>query len=138
MTRIISHIFLSALLIVTVSGMTINLHYCGDHLYDMAINTAAHSCCDFNEEDTACHHDHDKGKMDHCNDKTIDISKTNDFVISGFSFDFENYHFSELFLITPVTIENSLTDSAPVRKIISDRKPPPQEVVLSQIQSYLI
>jgi len=129
---------LSALLIVTVSGMTINLHYCGDHLYDMAINSAAHSCCDVDDKDTACHHDHDMGKMDHCNDKTIDIRTANDFLISGFSFDFENYHFTDLFLTTYVTVEYTLTDNAPVREIINDRKPPPQEVELSQIQSYLI
>jgi len=139
MVKILSHIVLSSLLLVSATGMTINIHYCGGHLYDLALNAPAHDCCDPDMDNNMCHLDHDKAKSDQCDNETIKLESTNDFFVSSFTFDFDNVHSIDLFFPTRLLIEESVTAESPVHRILDGKKPPPtQEVVLSQIQSYLI
>jgi len=139
MIKILSHIVLSALLLVSATGMTINMHYCNGHLYDLALNAPAHDCCGSDMDDNMCHHDHDMAKSDQCDNETIKIESTNDFFVSSYTFDFDNVHSIDLFFPTQLLIEESVTTESPVRGILNGKKPPPtQEVVLSQIQSFLI
>jgi hypothetical protein len=138
MIRITSHIVMSALLLFTATGMTINLHFCQDHLYDIALNAPAHDCCEGSSHDYVCHHhDQDQGSSHQCDNEKISIKGADDFLASGSSFDFEDSHSSDLFYtLFPVENPNAAT-SAAVR-IIYRTKPPPREVVLSEIQSFLI
>jgi len=138
MVKIISHTILSALLLISASGLTINMHYCQGHLYDLALNAPAHSCCEPDAGETACHHHHDMAKPQNCDDKSIRIESSQDYVVSGFTFDFEDTHSFELFGTATLLIEPADTDKPFTTRIIDYKKPPPQEVVLSQIQSYLI
>jgi len=139
MVKILSHIVLSALLLVSATGMTINLHYCDGHLYDMALNAPAHDCCDADMDDNVCHHHHDQSKPDQCDNETIKLESAKDFFVSSYTFDFDNVHSIDLFFPTQLLIEESVTDESPVHRILNGKKPPPtQEVVLSQIQSFII
>ena len=138
MIKLIGHMVLSGLLLVSSTGMTINMHFCQGHLYDLALNSPAHSCCEPDAGNTACHHHHDMAKPQNCDDKSIKIESSQDYVASGFTFDFGDTHSFELFGTSTLLIEPADTDKPFTTRLIDYKKPPPQEVVLSQIQSYLI
>jgi hypothetical protein len=138
MLKVISHIALSVMLLFAATGMTINMHFCQDHLYDLAINAPAHDCCETDTDENTCHHDHDMAKSPHCEDKSIEIESSQDYVSSGFTFNFENSHSFELFSTSQLMLESPVAENTSVTRIFNYKKPPPQEVVLSQIQSFLI
>jgi len=138
MVKIFGHTILSALLLISATGLTINVHYCQGHLYDLALNAPAHSCCETGADDNTCHHDHDMAKTNHCDDKSIRIESSQDYVSSAFTFDFEDTHSFELFGTSTLLVVPADADKPFTSRIINYKKPPPQEVVLSQIQTYLI
>lgn len=138
MVKIFSHTILSALLLIPATGLTINMHYCQGHLYDLALNAPAHSCCETGADDNTCHHHHDMAKTNHCDDKSIRIGSIQDYVSSGFTFNFEDTHSFELFGTSTLLVEPADMDKPFTNRIINYKKPPPQEVVLSRIQSYII
>jgi hypothetical protein len=134
--KIFSHIALSTLLLLTASGVTINMHFCKGYLYDLALNIPAHNCCI--DDDNICHHDQDQAETHHCDDKTIKIKATDDFLVSGFYPDFENYHSDDIFLETQIQVEKRGADDKADPRLFNFKSPPPtQDVVLSQIQSFL-
>ena len=139
MIRILSHIVMSALLLFTATGMTINLHFSQGHLYDMALNAPAHSCCEDGSDDYICHHhDQDQGSSNQCDNEKIRIKAADDFLVSGGSFDFENAHSLDLFYTSLLPVENPGAETSSAVRLIYHIKPPPREVVLSEIQSFLI
>ncbi len=138
MVRIASHIALSVMMMFSATGMTINMHFCQGHLYDMAINAPAHDCCENGTDDNTCHHDHDMTKSDQCDNESIKIESNQDFITSGFTYNFEDSHSFELFGTTQLMLESNVAEKNPASRIFVYNKPPPQEVVLSQIQSFLI
>lgn len=138
MVKILSHITLSALLLISTAGMTINMHYCQDQLYDLAINSPAHDCCESNMNDNACRHDHDMAKSHHCDDESIKIEASHDFLVSGLSFNFENSHSFELFSTSKLMLKYPDIETLVATRILNYKKPPPQEVILAEIQSFLI
>ncbi len=138
MVKIISHIVLSVMMLFSVTGMTINMHFCQGHLYDLAFNAPAHDCCEYETNKNACHHDHDMAKSHHCDDESIKIESSHDFISSGFTFDFKDSHSFELFGTSQLMPESPVAINTSATRIFHYKKPPPQEVVLSQIQSFLI
>lgn len=139
MFKIAGHIIVSAVLLVSSAGLTINMHFCEGHLYDLALFAPAYSCCETHGIKACCHHNHDQNKAHHCEDESIKLESTNDFFVSNVSFDFENSHTFDLLFATQLLIENPLTTESTVVGVLNYKKPPPpQEVVLSEIQSYLI
>jgi hypothetical protein len=138
MLKVISHIALSVMLLFAATGMTINMHLCQDHLYDIAFNAPAHDCCENDTDENTCHHDHDMAKSHHCEDESIKIESSQDYVTSGFTFNFEDSHSFELFSTSQLMLESPVAENTSATRIFNYKKPPPQEVVLSQIQSFLI
>ena len=138
MLKVISHIALSVMLLFSASGMTINMHFCEGHLYDMAFNTPAHDCCESDTDDNTCHHNHDMTKSHHCDDESIKIESSQDFVTSSYDFNFEDSFSFELFGTSQLMLESPVANNTTATRIFDYKKPPPQEVVLSQIQSFLI
>lgn len=138
MFKILGHTIISALLLVSTTGMTINMHFCHGNLYDLALNAPAHSCCEPDAESNACHHDNDMATPHHCDDKSISIESNHDYVASGFSFEFNDTPSFELFGTKTLLIESPDTEKSFTTKVLNYKKPPPQEVVLSRIQSFLI
>ena len=126
------------MLLFAATGMTINMHFCQDHLYDIAFNSPAHDCCEDDTDENTCHHDHDMAKSHHCEDESIKIESSQDYVSSGFTFNFEDSHSFELFSTSQLMLESPVAENTSATRIFSYKKPPPQEVVLSQIQSFLI
>ena len=138
MIKKIVHIVIANLILVSTIGFTINMHYCHDQLIDLALFSPAHSCCDTGSEGH-CHTPDGISNMNHCEDESIEVGSTDDYVVLSFTFNFENTHNIDLLLTATILnnfqgIDNLVENEAPWHK-----KPPPyQEVVLSQIQSYLI
>lgn len=139
MAKVISHITVSALLLLTAIGMTFNVHYCQGHLYDLAVNAPAHHCCEPEAEAHACHHDQDQPAAHHCEDESVTVALTSDYMVSDLSFEFQNNHSNDLFFVTLLLDENPGSVYIVTRQIFSDKEPPPaKEVVLSQLQRFLI
>ena len=138
MIRSLFHILLSAMLVGSSLSLTVNMHFCHDQLYDIAVNHPAHSCCDVDAEPSRCHHDQAVMDKHHCNDESLSLRTTDDYFASGFQFDFRDFHSFDLFLTDPVSRLTPVTDAPEFYSIIDYKKPPPQAVVLSQIQSFLI
>ena len=142
MVKLLSHIILSALLLISTTGMTINMHFCQGHLYDLAVNAQASDCCRNDSDDNICHHDqqhdHDKSRSHQCENKTIKIKSTNDFLVSVNSFDFKDSHSLDLFNTQHLLIEIPEAENSSNTNLFNYIKPPPEEVVLSQIQSFLL
>lgn len=137
MLKIIGHIALSALLLISSTGVKISMHFCQDHLYDLAINTPAHSCC--SDDNNTCHHDHSQARAHHCDDRTIQLKNTDNFLVSGFYPGFKNYQSNDVFFITLDQTENSRIENVIYTRLLSFNKPPPgRDVLLSRIQAFLI
>jgi hypothetical protein len=139
MFRLISHIILSGLILLSLTGFTVNLHYCQDTLYDIALNSPAESCCENGAHEHHCHPVPDMDNSNHCDDETIKVESTDDFFVSSYSFDFDDVNHIDLFNRTLIFLENKLTANNTESEVLNYKKPPTlPEVVLSQIQSFLI
>ena len=139
MFRLISHIILSGLILLSLTGLTVNLHYCQDELYDIALNSPAENCCDNGAHDHHCHPDPDMENSNHCDDETVKLESTDDFFVSSYSFDFDDVHRIDLLFATQIHSELQHTSNNNESEVFNFKKPPIlPEVVLSQIQSFLI
>lgn len=139
MFRLISHIILSGLILLSVTGLTFNLHYCQDTLYDIALNSPAESCCENGAHEHHCHPVPDTDNSNHCDDETVKIESTDDFFVSLYSFDFEDFHHIDLLFATQLLSENQVPANNTESEVLNFKKPPiPPEVMLSEIQSFLI
>ena len=139
MIRLISHIILSGLILLSFTGLTVNLHYCQDGLYDIALNSPAKNCCESGMHDHHCHPDPDRDNSNHCDDETVKVESTDDFIVSSYLFDFDDLHQIDLFNRTLIFIENQQSSKNYESEVLDYKKPPiPPEVVLSEIQSFLI
>ncbi len=139
MFRLISHIILSGLILLSVTGLTFNLHYCQDTLYDIALNSPAESCCENGAHEHHCHPVPDTDNSNHCDDETVKIESTDDFFVSSYSFDFDDVQHINLLYTTHTLIKTQPTTNKTESEVLNYKKPPIlPEVVLSQIQSFLI
>ena len=130
------HSTLAALVVLTVTGLTINLHFCQDHLYDLALFSAAHSCC---ETGGHCHMPEKDSSMDHCEDSSIHVESTGEYLGTFITFSFEDSYaidllWMELLEITP---ERNAEQFA-LKTYWYQEPPPPNEVDLTEIQTFLI
>lgn len=139
MAKFISHILLAALLVITATGMTINVHYCQGHLYDMALNAPAHHCCDTDMDTQSCHHDPVQPVKHHCEDETVTVESTSDYVIPACTFHFENNHSNDLFFVALLLDESPGAEAIATRRFFNAKEPPPlKEVDLARLQRFLI
>ncbi len=76
---------LSLLVTVSVTGFTVNMHYCSEQLYDVAMFAPVHSCCDALMHSPADCHDSPGMDQDHCDDRTIQVESANDLYPSSWS-----------------------------------------------------
>ncbi len=138
MIKKIVHIILAFFILVSTTGLTINLHYCHDQLYDLAVFAPAHSCCEPGVE-VQCHSTEGLSDMNHCNDESLALESTDDYTISSFAFNFENSYNFDILLSSVLYHSFQNSDNSNSLDACRFYKPPPyQEVILSQIQSFLI
>ena len=134
MNRKVLHIAVAVFILISSTGFTINMHYCHDQLIDMALLAPAHSCCD-TEEDA----NQSQSSCPGCQDESIVVEPGDDYEVSASTFNFDNSHNTTLFLTSVVLHSIHSIDESAKNEVPWYKKPPPyQEVVLSQIQSFLI
>jgi hypothetical protein len=139
MIKTVIHITLSVLLLLTATGLTINMHYCHDQLIDLALIAPAKSCCETDGHDDPCGHDAMISNMSHCEDETIKFESTCDYVVPLHSISFETTRSFDLFFSTTLSGNNRGTRVSSSTAMLNFKKPPaPREVILSEIQSFLI
>jgi hypothetical protein len=127
MIRKLLHIIIAVFILISSTGFTINMHFCHDQLIDIAFLTPAQSCCDLQD------------KCPGCQDESIVVEHSDDYEVSVNAFNFENSHNTTLLLTSVIINYYQGIDESTNNEVPWYKKPPPyQEVVLSQIQSYLI
>ena len=135
MIRKIFHIVIAVFILISSTGFTINMHYCHDQLIDMAVLAPAHSCCDTEENSE----NQSQASCPGCQDESIVVEPGDDYEVSASTFNFENSHNTNLILSSVIFNYFQGIDESTKNEVPWYKKPPPyQEVVLSQIQSYLI
>jgi hypothetical protein len=136
--RKIIHTFIAAVLLVSTTGMTINLHFCHEHLYDIGLNQPAERCCDNGLNDHKCHTGFSADSPEHCLDESIEIIITDDY-LAAYKQSFAPADPDED-LFTQAHSTFSLDLSYKNSNIVSIPDyyipPPPQKSLLSKIQSY--
>ena len=138
MIKKIIHGIVAALILVSTTGFTINLHYCHDQLIDLALYAPAKSCCDTHKMDP-CDVDNTFSKMNHCKDESIVVESNETFVGSSYDFNFDNSYSIDLLLTASLIFNEQGVHDQIVKEPPWHKEPPPyQEVVLSKIQSFLI
>ncbi|NBC83939.1 MAG: hypothetical protein GVY19_11260 [Bacteroidetes bacterium] len=140
------HICLSLILIIATVGITLNLHYCQDKIYDIGFLSEAEACCSVEKNESTknhCHHhNHCSSESQHqnsCEDETFTTPKVDDYVVSSFQFSFSTFTVVDLFPATPDIMEvfNGFIDAP---RNIPDRNHIPIEIqtFLSLLQTYLL
>ena len=138
MFKKITHIIIANLILISITGFTVNMHYCHDQLIDLALFSPAHSCCDTGDEGL-CHAEGDITKKNHCKDESLQVGSTDDYVGTSFAFSFENDLSIDLLISATILYNFQGPDNIRAQEPPWHKEPPPcQEVVLSHIQSFLI
>ncbi len=126
------------MILISITGFTVNMHYCHDQLIDLALFAPAHSCCGTVDEGP-CHAEADMSMASHCKDESLQVGSTDDYVGTSFTFGFEDNLRNDLLISATVLYHFQGPDSIHAQEPPWHKEPPPyREVVLSQIQSYLI
>lgn len=137
MFRIIGHIGLSALLLLSATGLTVNMHYCHDKLVNLAFMGPAHSCCTIPGDDS----DFSQGmeKPDHCDDQSLHFEATSDFVVSAGSFNLDIKPPLNLLFSSAIILKQRLADEISSGRLFNFKIPQTvPEVDLPKIQTFLI
>ncbi|TFH26981.1 MAG: hypothetical protein E4H10_05375 [Bacteroidia bacterium] len=138
MFRKVIHIIIACFILVSTTGFTISLHYCHDKIYDLALFSPAHSCCEAGSK-SQCHASGDMDPANHCEDESIVVESTDDYIGSSFTVDLENTLSIDLLLTVHVIFQVQGAEDEILIEPPWHKEPPLyQEVVLSEIQSYLI
>lgn len=137
MLKIVSHTIISFIFLIATTGLTINLHYSQNKLYDVGIYTEAQSCCgDLTHHNSCCQKEK---STNHCEDKTIEMKVKDEFNFTSSNFELEPSSFINLFLVSFVS--NIVLDNQENVEHINeypDISPPGSKAFLSVIQSYLL
>lgn len=129
---------MAAVVLISTTGFTINMHFCHDQLINMALNTPAESCCDVSNP-VPCDHTEALSQMDHCSDDSIVVEALEGFVGSSLDINLDCNQSTDILFWIALQF-NSPGMGADIKPVILEYylPPPCQEVDLSQIQSYLI
>jgi hypothetical protein len=126
MFKKIIHLIISGFLLAAITGITVNMHYCGDKLYSSKVNSKADKCCDNNQ-------------CGHCKDKSVQI-KTHDDFLPVINDDL----LTEILPVHLFVSPDNFTSSEPVLEkatqniYSSDISPPGAMQILSLLQTYLL
>lgn len=124
MLRKITHIVLTLLLLVSTSGVTFSMHYCGGALVSTSINVEAKSCC---EDNTGC-----------CENKTLHFEVEDDYVSPVQVTNLETVALDILCPILFVLNLELLNNEDKDAQSLNDSSPPPTiQTRLSLLQTYL-
>jgi|SRR6056297_3035961 len=124
MLRLLIHISISLILMISINGFAVSKHYCGTKLVSIEINKETSQCCDM--EENCCHNETDFYQLD------------NDFFVSTYHLA-ENLSVQELLFPVIFSFFNADIFSSDSLVLYITESPPPKERQerLSFLQSYL-
>jgi hypothetical protein len=134
------HMLLSSLVVVPVTGFTVNLHFCQGRVYDVAMFAPANSCCaEGRHGSPSCPETLEK-EPDHCNDSTIRVGSLDDLFFSPVSRNTPVNIFTGLFQPDRTNSQYPETYGGDRAAGIPRYRFPPtgKNDILSRIQSYMI
>jgi hypothetical protein len=139
MIRSLVNISLSILLFLSATGLTVNLHYCHERIYDVSLISPARHCCDPGQAEAPFHHENRIADPEHCRDDAFQIGSTNDYLIPMHGFQLNGFDYPG----NPVHSLNlswSLDRNAIMASHILHFRspPPPNKADLSRLQTFLL
>jgi len=124
MFRKITHIVLTIYLLVSTTGITFSIHYCGDKYVTTSINKEAQSCC--NKKDGCC------------KNKTIHLNSTDNYLNSIEGNNIRIVELDTLFpAIFPLVFKASPLSHGALETYTDTSPPIPINTFLSLLQTYL-
>jgi hypothetical protein len=127
------------LILLSSTGFIVNMHFCQEHLIDIAVMAPAHSCCGDSVDEGSCCDMNIDSKSDHCKDESISVETSEVYLSSIFSYNFEDNFQFELPWLSSNTSEILASEQNNFRSILDFRKPPTlKKVDLSKIQAFLL
>jgi len=140
MIRKALHTALSVLVIFSATGLTLDMHFCRDRLYDIGMFSDAKNCCETGHHgDMECHDAAEKDPH-HCDDATITVDPEEDLFLSSLSTEIPPGSVIQLFeAVHTSTVLPEPTGSESVHILPRYRLPPTgKHNIYSMIQSFLI
>lgn len=124
MFRKVKHIIISLLLLVSTTGMTFSMHYCGGELISTSINKEIKSCCN---DECGC-----------CKNEFLRFEVEDDFINSLKANNIQTY---ELELLFPIlyTLNFEMPTDDEIKKITFNDSSPPKSIQtrIAILQTYL-
>lgn len=124
MFKKVSHIILSALLLIASIGMVVSKHYCGTTLVSVNIDKEVDSCCG---EGADC-----------CHNENVFFQVKDDFVVAANQISFENSVALDVLFYQAIHFSMSTVDDNTDILIAFNESPPPPliQTTLSSLQTY--
>ena len=135
--------FLSILILLSTSGLTISIHSCKSIVSYISQPSSSKKCCMAEKEDTKQHKcccSNSSNTKKNCKNEVVKVKTVDDFIISSIKYNFKNILsskiiFSLLFISNSSTEEDILADTVLKRNII----PPPNiQFKLAFLQRYIL
>jgi hypothetical protein len=123
MFKVFKHIFISVLMMFSITGYTVSRHYCGTKLISVAINQQTSACCTM--EDNCCQSETDYFQLE------------DNFLISSFQLTREISELKNLFPVIFSLISLEYYNKPEFLIIASESPPGKIQARLSYLQSYL-
>ena len=122
MSRRVSHIIISIILLIATTGLTVSWHYCGESLKSIQTKSDPHACCD---KTTQC-----------CHDEIKTFRLNWEFESSEFKTDFSQI---AVFIPRPIGLtEEELPVNLTSISFFEGPIPPNTQELLSNLQVYIL
>ena len=96
------NIMFSIVILLSSTGFIVNMHFCQEHLIDIAGMAPAHSCCGDSVDEGSCCDMNIDSKLDHCKDESISVETSGVYLSSIFSYNFEDTSPSIFYFLTGI------------------------------------
>jgi len=124
MLRKIAHIILALFLLVSTTGVTLSMHYCGGKLVSTSINKEAKTCCD--------------GTGGCCENKTVHFEVEDDYVSPVQVTNIQTVELDILFpILFVLNFELSIDEEIEQVAFYNSSSPPTIQTRLALLQTYL-
>lgn len=134
------HMALSVLVAISATGLTLDMHFCRDTLYDIAVFSDAKNCCETGRHGEMECHDAAGEDPHHCEDAAIAVDPEEDLFLSTLSTEIPPGSVIHLFeAVRTSTVLPERTGSERFHNLPRYRLPPTgKHDIYSMIQSFLI
>ena len=138
MIKRVLHVLLALLIFLASTGFSINMHFCHDHLIDLAVMSPAESCCgDAVLPGQACAME-SPGENHHCEDHSLSVETAEDYILTTSQFAFNSPFQFEIPWIEYPEKTRSHAAAYSLFNLPDLKRPPNSSVWLPEIQAFLL